>query len=101
MAKRSLYQQFHGRPPTRIRIAYYKSPKSKEKVIKIGRLAELVYNPEPPSQYAGKYYKHQFGDYGYKFGKQQPILAVSRDGKQLYIINDRAKPKFGKRGIVG
>lgn len=96
-----LYEKFHGTSPRRLRKVSFRNPKPGEKVVKVGRLVELVYHPEPPSKRSGSQYIHSFGDYGFKFKNVQPVLAVSNDGKQLYIINDKASPKFGEKGIVG
>ena len=96
-----LYAAFHGVSPKGVRKVNFRNPKLGERVIKIGRLKELVYHPEPPSLRSKSEFIHSFGDFGDKFMNVQPVLAVSKDGKQLYIINDRASPKFGGRGIVG
>ena len=93
----SLYESFHGNPPANIRKVHIKDPK---RLVKIGRLKSLVYEPEAPSKRKGTHYEHAFGDYGYKFKKgQEPILAVSEDGKQLFVVE--GKYIFGERGIVG
>jgi hypothetical protein len=97
----NLYSRFHGTPPLRTRPVSYKQPSAGERLVKIGRIVEIVYHPEPPSQHSKSLYSHKFGDYGDRMGKNKPILAVSQDGKQLYIINDAANPIFGERGIVG
>lgn len=93
----SLYNAFHGSPPKGVRRMTFNPPK---RVLKIGKLVSLQYAPEPPSQRAGSRFEHTFGDYGYKFKKgQEPVLAVSEDGKTLMILE--GKYTFGERGIVG
>lgn len=95
-----LYQAFHGNPPREVKRLQIRLPKRGERLIKIGKLSSLQYEPEPPSQRTGSRFEHEFGDYGYKFRRgQEPLLAVSADGKQLYILAGRYR--FSARGIVG
>ena len=98
----SLYRSFHGANPKNVRKVSLKLPKKGEKLVKIGRLVEVVYIPESPSKRKGTAYQHSFGDTGESMMlPDKPILAVSADGKQLFILNDKSHPKFGGRGIVG
>jgi len=93
----SLYQSFHGANPKGTRRINFSVP---TRLVKIGRLKSLIYAPESPSKHVGTHFSHKFGDYGYKFVRgQEPVLAVSEDGKQLMIVN--GKYVFGDRGIVG
>ena len=93
----SLYEDFHGAAPKGTRKVHVKEPK---RLVKIGRLKSLVYQPDNPSKRKGTNFEHRFGDYGYKFKRgQEPILAVSDDGKQLFIVE--GKYEFDERGIVG
>ena len=95
-----LYSAFHGAQPKVLKVKFT-PPKPGEKLTMIGRLKAVEYEPEPPSKRAGTRFRHESGDTGRQVLKDHPILAVDKTGKQLYIINDKARPRFGKRGIVG
>lgn len=97
----SLYQSFHGVAPVRKRPVYYEEPKGE--IIKIGRLARIEYEPEPPSKHTGIRYTHEAGDLGHKIIKSNAILATNKQGTQLYIVRDKKKkyPIFNRRGIIG
>jgi len=96
----SLYQSFHGNPPAKTRMVNLPVPKKGQKLVKIGRLTHVTYNPELPSKRAGSHYEHAFGDTGTKILPDKPILATDEGGKNLYIIPDKAKPRFTNRGII-
>ena len=94
-----LFQSFHGVPPKGTRSVNVREPK---RLIKLGRLTRINYAPESPSTLTGTEYTHRFGDRGYTFdGKNKPVLAVSQDGRQLVIVNDKSTYKFNSRGIIG
>lgn len=94
-----LFQKFHGANPT-IRPIEFNPPKGK-KLIKIGRIVSVIYEPEPPSQLAGKQYEHKWGDTGGEMLKHKPILCTDISGKNFFIVNDKSHATFGSRGIVG
>ena len=94
-----LFQSFHGVPSKGTRSVNIREPK---RLIKLGRLTRINYAPESPSTLAGREYTHSFGDFGHVFkGKNKPVLAVSEDGKQLVVVNDKSTYTFNSRGIVG
>lgn len=95
----SLYEDFHGVPPARVRKMRLPVPKKGARLIKIGRLLELTYLPEEPSQRVGTAFRHEFGDTGSVVLPDKPILAT--DGEHFYIIPDKSKAYFEERGIVG
>ena len=97
----SLYEQFHGNPPARIRKVQYEEPKGI--LMKIGRLVSLEYEPEPPSTHVGTRFAHEMGDTGTKVLKSNSILASDTKGKNLYILRDKGKkrPYFSERGLIG
>ena len=97
----SLYQAFHGNPPARARKVKLPIPQKGERLIKIGRLHSVIYEPERPSQHRGKLFEHKLGDTGERMLREKPILATDSQGQNLYIIPDKARPKFTKRGIIG
>ena len=93
------YSDFHGTRPIRVRRVTLPNPKG-GKVMKIGRLISLTYEPESPSALKGSHFSHTFGDFGtLKFGKRKPLLVT--DGTNLYIVRDGAPYYFDKRGIIG
>lgn len=98
-----LYEAFHGSPPIRIRKVRYQPPNPKEALIKIGRLVQLNYRPEPPSKLSKTEFYHRSGDTGTKTLKSNLILATDRKGKNLYLLKDRRSkyPVFTERGILG
>lgn len=95
-----LYSRFHGKSPSRVRRLSHTVP---SEALQIGRLLEVVYEVEEPSQRAGERYSHKFGDKGkrVKFGKNKPILAVDESGRQLIVLNDKSKYRVTERGITG
>ena len=98
---KSLYEDFHGTLPVRKRPVYYEEPKGE--IIKIGRLARIEYDPEPPSKLTGTRYTHEGGDLGHKVIKSNAILATNKSGTQLYIVREKKSkyPRFSARGIEG
>jgi len=98
---KGLYESFHGNPSQRKRKLKIQVPEKGEKLIAIGRLINLEYSPYGSSQYKKTHFTHKLGDNGNKILPNKPILAVSEDGKQLFIVNDKSFYKFGKQGIVG
>lgn len=96
-----LYQAFHGNPPKGTRKVFYEPPKGE--LIKIGRLANIEYIPEPPSKYVGTRFTHEAGDLGHKIIKSNAILATNKEGTQLYIVKEKNTkyPRFSGRGILG
>ena len=98
---KSLYEQFHGIPPSKVSSVFYTSPP--KKLIKIGRLLELQYHPEAPSKLKNTAYYHVSGDTGTKKLKSNLILATDPAGKNLYLVKDdkSKRPYFSNRGIIG
>jgi len=97
----NLYQSFHGSPPQNVRKVNLPVPKKGERLVKIGRLTHVLYKPENPSKLTGKHYQHLFGDTGVRVLPHQPILATDKRGKALFIIPDKARPRFSRLGIIG
>ena len=97
----NLYQAFHGNPPKRMRKVNLPVPKKGSRLVKIGRLVDVTYQPEWPSRLAGRAFQHYFGDTGSIVLPEKPILATDSKGKNLFIIPDRSRPKFTRRGIIG
>ena len=95
-----LYEDFHGAPPATERRVQLPEPRGP--VMQVGRVIEIVYEPEKPSTLAGKQFQHEFGDRGLpwfdKNPKHRPILAT--DGKDLFIVRDKSKHYFSERGII-
>ena len=96
-----LYQSFHGNPPARTRKIKYSNLKPNETLVKIGRLVQLEYEPEYPSQHVNKRFYHKLGDTGRIVLKDKPILATRLNGKGLFILNDKSNPIVTSRGIIG
>lgn len=95
----SVYKGFHNAHPIKVRRVKLPEPTGK-KLIKIGRLTSICYEPEDPSMLKGTIFEHTFGDVGTAtFRKEKPILVT--DGKNLFIIREKSKYKFSKRGIIG
>jgi len=97
---KGLYESFHGNPP-KTRKLKIGVPEPGEKIIAIGRLHSLEYKPYGSSQHKKTLFSHKLGDDGNKVLPNKPILAVSEDGKQLFVVNDKSSYNFGERGIVG
>lgn len=97
----NLYESFHGNPPKDIRKVYYEAPKGV--LIKIGRLSQINYVPEVPSEKAGQEFFHKAGDTGEKVLKSNLILCTDKNGKNLYLVRDTKsnRPYFSSRGIIG
>lgn len=97
----NLYRSFHGNPPKSSRTVQYDPPTNP--LIKWGKISQINYIPEKPSQHTGVEFYHKFGDYGssMKFGKHKPILATDAKGKNLYIIKDKSSFHLTERGIIG
>lgn len=100
-SSQSLYESFHGNPSKGTRKVKVNVPEPGDTLVKIGRLTELRYRPEEPSQHTGTEFYHKMGDTGRMVLKNKPILATGPDGKGLFIIDDKASPKFTDRGIIG
>lgn len=96
-----LYEDFHGKPPQRVRRANLPVPNPGETLVVLGRLTHVVYQPYGNSQYAGTHFEHKMGDTGYKVLKDKPLLCTDKQGKNLYIVPDKAKPHVTERGIIG
>lgn len=96
-----LYRGFHGAVPKGEREVEVPTPKGK--LMKIGRLVEITYEPEEPSQRKRTHYVHEFGDDGnrvVKGIKSKPILATDKRG-DLFIVRDKSRHYFSPRGIIG
>lgn len=97
-----LFEGFHGSPPARERQVDVPTPRGP--LMKIGRLLEIVYQPEKPSTLKGKQFQHEFGDTGTPFGirrkklSDRPILAT--DGRDLFVIRGKSVHFFSERGII-
>ena len=94
-----LYQEFHQAQPHK-RVVNVPEPRGP--LLKIGRLKEIVYEPDAPSQLAGQEFQHIMGDFGSllrHISEEKPVLAT--DGKNLFVIRGRSKYRFTRRGIVG
>ena len=99
---KSLYEQFHGVAPSKVTPVYYQSPP--KKLIKVGRLRRIDYEPEIPSKLSKTIYFHHAGDLGdRKSTRSNVILATDEKGKHLYLVRDRNTkyPIFTGRGILG
>ena len=98
--RRDLGKDFHG-VSDKPKKASLRVPKRGDVLVRLGYLEALVYKPEGKSLRKGTY-EHKFGDTGSgKRKRSRPVLAVSRDGRQLYVINGRSKYKVTGKGIVG
>ncbi len=96
-----LFQSFHGAPPANLRQVQFVPPQGH--LVKIGRLTEIRYTPEAPSQYEGTEFYHKSGDTGAKMLRSNCILCTDSTGKNLYIIKEKQGkyPYFSSRGIIG
>lgn len=100
---RELFKNFHGTEPRERQVDV---PQPRGPILKIGRLIEVVYQPEAPSQLRGKQFQHTLGDEGAPFGirrkklSDRPILAT--DGRDLFIIRGKSIHRFDEsgRGII-
>ena len=96
-----LYQAFHGAEPIMKKVVF-EPPQGR--LIKIGRLIQLEYQPEPPSKRTGTQYYHSMGDLGgSQHLKSNSILCTDESGQNLFIIKDKPGkwPRFSNRGILG
>ena len=83
---RDLFEAFHGRKAKRNEIVGVTLPPSVT-VLKIGNLDGVIYTPLGKK----RKYIHQFKK------TARPVLAVTHDGEQLYIL--AGEYKFTERGI--
>jgi len=100
----SLYQRFHGNPPTNHRTVNLPMPPPGTKLIAIGELARLEYRPPGNSKHKGIQFFHDSGDLGGKTIKVKTLLVTDEEGKNIYILPQHPEyPKFDKggRGILG
>lgn len=98
---KGLYEQFHGNPPMRTRKVKIRVPNKGEKLVAIGKLVSVEYEPYGSSRRRKVRYTHELGDTGSRVLPEKPILATGKDGKGLFVIEDKSSPKFSSRGIVG
>jgi len=96
----SLYKSFHGSVPNVIKISYT-PPKPGEKLVSIGMIEEIVYQPFGSSKRKNTIYSHKSGDTGANVLPGKMILATSQDGKRFYLLKGSSKAVFSERGIVG
>lgn len=96
-----LYKSFHGNQSKGTRKVRVWIPGAGDRLVKIGRLTELRYTPEEPSEHTGTEFFHKMGDTGRMVLKKKPILATGPDGKGLFVIDDGASTKFTDRGLIG
>ena len=99
----NLYEKFHGTPPKTVKRVKVATPKEGEKLVAIGRLIELTYEPFGSSKRKGVHYVHEMGDEGEgKRSSGETILAVSQDGQNFYLIKSNgSRTRFSERGILG
>lgn len=96
-----LYKAFHGNPPVARRVKI-RVPDKNERLVSIGRLEAIEYQPYGNSKRKRQVFRHRLGDTGSKMLSQRPILATGANGKGLFIVEDKAKKiRFGSRGIIG
>ena len=93
-----LYRSFHGVSPKGTRRV--KVPRAEGRLIAIGRIVRIEYEPYGSSKRKGIHYYHIMGDDGRKIHREKPILATSEDGKSFFIVKDQAKTHFTSRGII-
>lgn len=88
---KKLFKDFHDFDPRRVIKAKVKNRMVPKVLVVLGRLVDISYSSD-------KWHKGKRVNYIHKF-KQQPYLACSPGGDQLYIVggNYKAKPE----GIVG
>ena len=98
MKASELYQAFHGANP-KVRRVRYVPPK--EPLVAIGYITDITYLPYGSSKRKGTAYQHLWGDTGSKVLREKPILAVSQDGRNFYILRNRSSARFSERGIIG
>ncbi len=98
----SLYQAFHGVPPSRKTKVFYEEPK--EELLKVGDLSEIRYKPTSPSKHEGVEFYHKSGDTGQTVLKTNLVLATDKSGRNLYLVKkdkNVKRPYFSSRGIIG
>lgn len=86
---RALFRKFHGREPRKSDI---KDIALTDTVVVIGTLDAVVYTPIGGDDT----YIHEFGG---KTAKGRPVLLVSHDGRQIYIL--AGGYRFTERGFIG
>lgn len=101
---RAAFRDFHEAEPVRMQKVHIPDPPKAG--WQLGKLIEIVYEPQNPSKRARTQYSHEFGDFGNpilsaRFGKRKPLLIVSADGNQLLIVRGPSKFHVTERGIVG
>ena len=88
------YRRFHGQAPRRV-VRLKKGTTRKDPLILIGlgRAVEIIYEPRSGHRRRIQWF-HEFG--------RDAVLAVSEDGKRLFIVNAKGRVLFDfSRGITG
>jgi len=97
---KGLYESFHGNPP-QVRKVRVRVPNKGEQLVSIGRLTAIEYQPYGSSRRKRTTFIHKLGDTGSRMLPEKPILATGKNGKGLFVIEDKSSPKFTERGIEG
>ena len=102
-SRNPLYESFHGVLPNRKVKVYYEPPPKGKPLVKVGRISQINYIPEFPSEKRGQEFWHKSGDIGGEILKSNLILATDKDGKNLYLLRDKKSkfPYFSPRGLIG
>jgi hypothetical protein len=85
----TLYESFRGRTPRRLNVVEIDIP---EVTLVIGHLESVDYRTTHGERKKLTLYRHDFAP------GSRPLLAVSPDGKQLFLLGGRYQ--FTERGIV-
>lgn len=88
------YRRFHGQAPRRVvRLKKGTTRKNPLVLIGLGRAVEIIYEPRSGRRRRIQWF-HEFG--------HDAVLAVSEDGKRLFIVNAKGRVLFDfSRGIIG
>jgi hypothetical protein len=97
-----LYTAFHGDNPKGLRKV--ELPKPVGRLILVGKLVELTYQPAENSKLAKNQFVHAFGDTGDAKLPSNSMLATDESGKNFFIVRSTTtikRPFFSERGIIG
>ena len=103
-AARRLAKEFHG--TTRGQVvelsASERKPLGRYAVV-VGKLDEMVYEPEAGSKRASSRWRHESGDRGpfAARSKEKPLLVVSPGSRRPQIVMDKSPMRLTKNGLEG
>ena len=97
-----LYREFHGGEPEISKLTL-ESRTIPDKLVVIGRLIAVEYEPTGGSSRKGDVYRHEWGDTGKRKVDTLHYFCTDESGREFYLIKGKPQsyPIFNERGVVG